>query len=185
MENAFNILIADDDSSVYSASIKPFVRDLSEAKIFSAATPDLCRQMMASQQFQFILLDISFGPNDSSGLTLLPEFRKAQPDSKIIMLSTHDDQITMMNCMGAGATDFISKRDIDVSHIAKIIRGFIESQSQEKHDEAIGLRLAGLVGARKRIQLPITYCLFGLLFGHLWMSKSLGGIHGARQYIKF
>jgi hypothetical protein len=31
MENAFNILIADDDSSVYSASIKPFVRDLPEA----------------------------------------------------------------------------------------------------------------------------------------------------------
>jgi DNA-binding NtrC family response regulator len=147
MQNAFNILIADDDTSVYSASIKPFVRDLPEAKIFSAATPELCRQMMATQKFQFILLDISFGPNDSSGLALLPEFRMAQPDAKIIMLSTHDDQITMMSCMRAGATDFISKRDIDVSHIANIIRGFIESQNQEKHDEAKGLRLAGLVGA--------------------------------------
>lgn len=148
MENAFNILIADDDSSVYSASIKPFVRDIPEAKIYSAATPALCRQMMETLRFQFILLDISFGPNDSSGLTLLPEFRKAQPDSKIIMLSTHDDQITMMNCMQAGANDFISKRDIDIQHIAKIIRGFIESQGQEKQDEAKGHRLANLVGAR-------------------------------------
>ena len=67
-----------------------------EAKVFSASTPELCRQMMSSQQFQFILLDISFGPGDSSGLTLLPEFRKAQPDAKIIMLSTHDDQVTMV-----------------------------------------------------------------------------------------
>ena len=148
MENTFNILIADDDSSVYSASIKPFVRNIPEAKIFSASTPDLCRQIMSSQQFQFILLDISFGPGDSSGLTLLPEFRKAQPDAKIIMLSTHDDQVTMVNCMQSGANDFISKRDIDISHIAKIIRGFIDAQGEEKKDEVIGQRLANLVGAR-------------------------------------
>lgn len=83
-----------------------------------------------------------------SGLTLLPEFRSAQPDSKIIMLSTHDDQHTMMSCMQAGATDFISKRDIDIPHIAKIIRGLIESQIQDKQDEAKGFRLAGLVGAK-------------------------------------
>lgn len=94
------------------------MRNIPEAKIYSAATPALCRQMIATQRFQFILLDISFCPNDASGLALLPEIRKAQPDSKITMLSTHDDQITMMNCMQAGANDFISKRDIDVPHIA-------------------------------------------------------------------
>jgi DNA-binding NtrC family response regulator len=148
MENAFNILIADDDCGVYSASIKPFVRDFPEAKIYSAETPTLSRQMMAAHQFQFILLDISFGQNDMSGLSLLPEFRSTQPNSKIIMLSTHDDQHMMMSCMQAGATDFISKRDIDIPHIAKIIRGLIESQIQDKQDEAKGLRLAGLVGAR-------------------------------------
>ena len=60
MENTFNILIADDDSSVYSASIKPFVRNIPEAKIFSASTPALCRQMMTTEQFQFILLDICY-----------------------------------------------------------------------------------------------------------------------------
>jgi len=147
MQHTFNILIADDDTNVYTASIKPFVRDLPEAKLFSAATPERCRQLMTTQEFHFILLDISFGPNDTSGLALLPEFRKAQPHSKIIMLSTHDDQLTMMNCMHAGATDFISKRDIDLPHIAKIIRGFVESLNQERHDEAKGLRLAGLVGA--------------------------------------
>ena len=80
MQNSFNILIADDDSSVYSASIKPFVRDLPEAKIFSAATPTLCRQMIASHKFQFILLDISIGPNDLSGLALLPLLRRTQAD---------------------------------------------------------------------------------------------------------
>ena len=148
MENTFNILIADDDSSVYSASIKPFVNDLPEAKIYSASTPTLCRQMMAEHKFQFILLDISFGPNDASGMILLPELRKAQPQSKIFMLSTHDDQHTMMRCMQAGATDFISKRDINIPNIAKIIRGFIESQGQEQQDEASGLRLATIVGAR-------------------------------------
>lgn len=148
MENTFKILIADDDSSVYSASIKPFVSNIPEAKIFKAPTPALCRQLMASEKFQFILLDISFGPGDASGLTLLPEFRKAQPDAKIIMLSTHDDQVTMVNCMQSGANDFISKRDIDIPHIAKIIRGFIDAQGEEKQDEAKGQRLAHLVGAK-------------------------------------
>ena len=50
--------------------------------------------------------------------------------------------------MQAGATDFISKRDINIPNIAKIIRGFIESQGQEQQDEASGLRLATIVGAR-------------------------------------
>lgn len=147
MENAFNILIADDDSSVYSASIKPFVKDLPEAKIYSASSPAMCRKMAAEHRFQFILLDISFGPNDASGMTLLQELHKAQPQAKIFMLSSHDDQHTMMRCMRAGATDFISKRDINLPHIAQIIRGFIESQGQEMRDEATGLRLANLVGA--------------------------------------
>ena len=53
-----------------------------------------------------------------------------------------------MRCMQAGATDFISKRDINIPNIAKIIRGFIESQGQEQQDEASGLRLATIVGAR-------------------------------------
>lgn len=147
MENAINILIADDDCGVYSASIKPFVRDFPEAKIYSTETPALRRQMMAAHQFQIILLDISFGQNDMPGLILLPEFRSAQPSSKIILLLTHDDQHTMMSCMQAGATDFISKRDIDILHIAKIIRGLIVSQTQDKQDEGKGFRLAGLVGA--------------------------------------
>ncbi len=104
--------------------------------------------MLAEHKFQFILLDISFGPNDASGMILLPELRKAQPQSKIFMLSTHDDPHTMMRCIQAGATDFISKRDINIPNIAKIIRGFIESQGQEQQDEASGLRLATIVGAR-------------------------------------
>ncbi len=166
MENTFNILIADDDSSVYSASIKPFVNDLPEAKIYSASTPTLCRQMMAEHKFQFILLDISFGPNDASGMILLPELRKAQPQSKIFMLSTHDDQHTMMRCMQAGATDFISKRDINIPNIAKIIRGFIESQGQEQQDEASGLRLATIVGvsASTLFEGPVVNLFKGLTF---------------------
>jgi DNA-binding NtrC family response regulator len=148
MENEFNILIADDDSTVYSASIKPFVRDLPQAKIYPADTPDKCRRLMTERSFQFILLDISFGPNDSSGLKLLPELRQSHPLSKIFMLSTHDDQLTMVKCMQAGATDFISKRDIDLAQIAKVIRGYIESEGQTHRDEGTGLRLAQQVGAR-------------------------------------
>jgi len=148
MENEFNILIADDDSTVYSASIKPFVRDLPQAKIYSADTPEKCRRYMGERAFQFILLDISFGPNDSSGLKLLPELRQAQPNSKIFMLSTHDDQLTMLKCMQAGATDFISKRDINLAHIAKVIRGYIESEGQTQRDESTGLALAERVNAR-------------------------------------
>ena len=148
MDNEFNILIADDDSTVYSASIKPFVRDLPQAKIYSADTPEKCRRYMEERAFQFILLDISFGPNDTSGLKLLPELRQAQPHSKIFMLSTHDDQLTMLKCMQAGATDFISKRDINLAHIAKVIRGYIESEGQTQRDETTGLTLAERVNAR-------------------------------------
>lgn len=148
MEITFKILIADSDSSVHSALKKPFFKDVPEAKMFSAQTPEICRHLMKSEKFQFILLDISFGPGDASGLTLLPEFRKAQPDAKIIMLSAHDDQVTVINCMQSGANDFISKRDFEVPTLTKIIRGFIDAQNEAKQDEAKGQRLANLVGAK-------------------------------------
>ena len=148
MDTAFNILIADDDSSVYSASIKPFVNDLPHAKVFAVDSPARCRAITREHAFHFILLDISFGPNDASGLALLQELRSGQPGAKIFMLSNHDDHGMMIKCMQGGATDFISKRDINMAQIARVIRGYIDSETQNNRDVGVGLRLASLVGAR-------------------------------------
>ena len=148
MDTAFNILIADDDSSVYSASIKPFVNDLPHAKVFAVDSPARCRTITSEHSFHFVLLDISFGPDDASGLTLLQELRLSQPEAKIFMLSNHDDHGIMIKCMQGGATDFISKRDINMAQIARVIRGYIDGESQANKDLGTGMRLASLVGAR-------------------------------------
>jgi hypothetical protein len=48
-------------------SIRPFVGNISEAKIFSASTPELCRKIMASEYFQSNIVGEleAFAPNES------------------------------------------------------------------------------------------------------------------------
>jgi two-component system, NarL family, response regulator NreC len=73
---------------------------------------------------QIILLDITL--QETSGLDLLPTIREACPDSRVIMLTMHEDQQYMHKAIQTGAAGFVLKKGLDVDllyAIRAVMRG--------------------------------------------------------------
>jgi len=147
MVKTFNILVADDDADIWATSLEAHLQDLSNIEISSVYTPDACREALGQNTYAIILVDISFAPNDLSGLALVPEIQVRQPDTKIFMLSNHDDDVTMVKSIKAGALDFISKKSAGVPGMANTIRDYISGLSRRESDEATGQEIAARIGA--------------------------------------
>jgi DNA-binding NarL/FixJ family response regulator len=83
---------------------------------------DLAKEL----QPDIILLDISL--RDTSGLQLLPELLRLAPQSRILMLTMHEDQQYLKDAMAAGASGFLLKKCLDVDllyAIRLVMRGQI------------------------------------------------------------
>ncbi len=146
MDSVFKILVADDDAEVWGNSIKMFLRDISTLELVFAQSPEECRRLIRDQSFAIVLLDISFSTNDSTGISLVPEIQTKQPNAKIFMLSSHDDDLTMVRCLQLGASDFISKRSTQPSEIANVIRGYIAGEARRITDIEAAKDIAAKVG---------------------------------------
>jgi two-component system, NarL family, response regulator NreC len=78
------------------------------------------------QKPRIILLDITL--QETSGLDLLPKLKETCPDSRVIMLTMHEDQQYMQRAIEAGAVGFVLKKGLDVDllyAIRAVVRGQI------------------------------------------------------------
>lgn len=110
MKNEDAILIVDDDDDILMAGRLLLKRHF--------GTIDCCNQpqeipkRLASQHYDVILLDMNFGPGESSGkqgYAWLQRILSIQPDAIVIMITAHGDMETAVEAMKLGATDFIAK----------------------------------------------------------------------------
>ena len=62
-------------------------------------------------QPDIILLDITL--NDTSGIDLLPRLLEVSPQSRVIMLTMHENQRYLQLAMNAGARGFVLKKGLD------------------------------------------------------------------------
>jgi DNA-binding NarL/FixJ family response regulator len=146
MTQEINVLVADDDAAVLANCMKFFMRDLPLAKFASAHSPSECRSLIRTEKYNVILLDISFDNSPVTGLALLPEIREFQPTAKIFMLSSRDDEKTVLQAMNLGAADFISKSTNEFPNIAATVRSHIEGEAKNLIDLAEGKTIASGLG---------------------------------------
>lgn len=142
MNQNTNILIADDDSDITASCLKLLMRDIKNARVSYADTPEECRKRVLSEKFDIIFLDIHFAGYAETGLDLLPELKGIQPDATIFMLSSADDAKTVIKCMNLGAADFISKKDKKELNIVERIKSFQASVEERLKDTEAGKRIA-------------------------------------------
>jgi two-component system response regulator AtoC len=147
MEQQFNILVADDDGDVLASCMKLFMRDMPFARVSYVQSLSECLECVQREQFNVILLDITFANTARTGLTVLPEIKTAQPNAKIFMMSGVDDELTVLQSMELGAVDFISKRHNEVPNIAKLVKSYIEGETKRHADVEEGKRIAANMGA--------------------------------------
>ena len=140
------ILIADDDCDITKSCMKLFMRDLQNANVTYVRTPDECRAAIRKQCFDLVFLDINFSQFSCTGLDLLPEIRTTRPSTKVFMLSSMDDDKTVITSMALGAADFIPKKNGKVLDIVNVIKNFKRDEEMVLLDIEEGKRIAAEMG---------------------------------------
>ena len=115
-----NILLVDDHAMLRAGLCRILVDDL-QATVDEAANATEALQQMAAQNRDLVLLDISLPGR--SGLDLLPELRATYPQTRVIVISSFDDQQFAVRSFRDGAQAFLTKERAarELLHAIKVV----------------------------------------------------------------
>lgn len=105
-----NILIVDDDEDILTAARLLLRRSV--GNIVTCRQPEDVPDLMDQQDFDAIMLDMNFGPGESTGqqgLEWLGRILQLDPDMVVVMITAHGNVNTVVEAMKRGATDFVAK----------------------------------------------------------------------------
>jgi DNA-binding NtrC family response regulator len=110
MSKTGTILIVDDDDDILTAARLLLRRRFAE--VITCRRPDRIPDLMDRHAFDAVLLDMNFGPGESSGeqgLAWLERILDIDPDAVVVMITAHGSVDTAVEAMKRGAIDFITK----------------------------------------------------------------------------
>lgn len=110
MKKEGKILIVDDDEDILTAGKLLLKRHFSQ--VSTCNVPEHIPQFINDQHFDAIILDMNFGPGESSGAQgfyWLQKILEIKPQSVIIMITAHGGVNVAVEAMKLGATDYIAK----------------------------------------------------------------------------
>ena len=110
MSNTSSILIVDDDQDILTAGRLLLRRRF--ADVVTCRDPQQIPALFAEHSFDAVLLDMNFGPGQSSGeqgLAWLERILEIDPAAVVVMITAHGNVDTAVEAMKRGATDFIAK----------------------------------------------------------------------------
>jgi DNA-binding NtrC family response regulator len=105
-----HILIVDDDEDILIAGELLLKRHF--GKISKCNNPEQIPALLATNNFDIILLDMNFSPGDSDGsmgFYWLKQILKIDKDAIVVMITAHAGVNIAVDAMKIGATDFIAK----------------------------------------------------------------------------
>jgi DNA-binding NtrC family response regulator len=105
-----SILIVDDDEDILTAGKLLFKRHYDEVE--TCADPVRIPSLLSAHKYSAILLDMNFGPGESSGregFYWLKEILTIDPNAVVVLITAHGGVDVAVEAMKLGATDFISK----------------------------------------------------------------------------
>ena len=110
MTDNANILIVDDDDDILTAARLLLRRRFGE--IITCRRPEEIPGLLDKYDFDAVLLDMNFGPGESSGmqgLEWLERILKIDSQMVVVMITAHGSVDTVVEAMKRGATDFVAK----------------------------------------------------------------------------
>jgi DNA-binding NtrC family response regulator len=105
-----HILVVDDDPDILTASRLLLRRRFAE--VILCSDPGDIPDLLAKHRFDAILLDMNFGPGESSGrqgLAWLERILDIDSNLVVVMITAHGSVDTVVEAMKRGATDFVAK----------------------------------------------------------------------------
>jgi DNA-binding NtrC family response regulator len=130
---AGSILIVDDDEDILTASRMLLRREFSH--VATCSNPEEIPQRLAEGAFDIVLLDMNFGPGESTGkqgLFWLERILEIDPEIIVVMITAHGSLNTAVQAMQRGATDFIVKPWQNEKVVATVSTGIRLRQSRKE-----------------------------------------------------
>lgn len=146
------ILIVDDDK--FFCDIKADLLSANNYHVDTIQSTNLVLDKLKSIQFDLVLLDLNIG--DKSGIDILQEIKKFDPEIEIIMITGFETITTAVEAIKEGAYDYLQKNIKDEELLIKINRAI------EKRKNSIEIRtlkdaltkhfgLANIIGENPRM----------------------------------
>ena len=110
MSNIGTLLIVDDDDDILTAARLLLRRRFAE--VITCRRPERIPDLMQRHSFDAVLLDMNFGPGESTGeqgLGWLERILEIDPEAVVVMITAHGSVDTAVEAMKRGATDFVTK----------------------------------------------------------------------------
>ncbi len=135
---ADRILIVDDETLIRKSLGQVLSRKGYD--MTAAASGAEARRLFAPGEFSLVLLDLRLP--DASGIDLLREFKAAQPDLLVIMMTAYGSVETAVEAMRLGAYDYVNKpfksREIEVIVRLALDADQLKREVRELREEALG-----------------------------------------------
>lgn len=139
-----SILLVDDDEDILTAGRVLLRRQF--ADVITCSQPSQLPDLLNRHNFDVVLLDMNFGPGESSGeqgLEWLRRIVEIDPTLVVIMITAHGSVDTVVEAMKRGATDFVAKPWQNEKIVATVSTGValhrsrVEAQSLRQANRAL------------------------------------------------
>ena len=110
MSKTGTLLVVDDDDDVLTAARLLLRRRFAE--VVTCRRPERIPDLMGRHRFDAVMLDMNFGPGESSGdqgLAWLERILEIDAEVSVVMITAHGSVDTAVEAMKRGALDFVTK----------------------------------------------------------------------------
>jgi DNA-binding NtrC family response regulator len=140
----FCVLVVDDEDYVRE-SVAAALKSAGIANVAMAGSPIEAMELLASRDVGLVLLDLTMP--GMSGEELLVRIREEQPGASVIVVTGNRDVEKAVECMRAGAADYLVK-PVERERLVATARRMIEHQELIRENEAIKDRLLSISAQR-------------------------------------
>lgn len=114
-----------DDHAIFRQGVKQILLHYDrQAKIGEAATAEAAMLLVRESRWDIVILDLSLP--DRSGLQLLTDLKREQPDVPVVVLSMHAEDEYAVRALRIGASGYVTKESAPeelIAAIQKVMRG--------------------------------------------------------------
>jgi DNA-binding NarL/FixJ family response regulator len=146
MSDPIRVLVADDQAVVREGLMTLLAATPGIEPVADAADGAEAVRLAARHRPEVVLMDLRM-PN-VDGVQATREIRAAQPETEIVVLTTHADEASILDALRAGARGYLTK-DAGIKEIARAVQAAAAHQSlldpivQAKLLEAVGTAAPG------------------------------------------
>lgn len=113
-----------DDHLIVRQGIQMLTEELYEDSVFyHVSTLNQLEETLKNQQYDVLILDVQFP--DGNSLSLIPKIKKNQPDIKILVFTSLEEENHSLRFIEAGADGFLAKLS-EEDEITKAISAIVE-----------------------------------------------------------